>query len=50
MYARDEIKTLVDKALNMTVADGVELSFDGGERAGTPTPRSRRTWCSTTSS
>jgi predicted Zn-dependent protease len=35
MYARDEIKTLVDKVLNMTVADGVELSFDGGERAGT---------------
>jgi predicted Zn-dependent protease len=35
MYARDEIKTLVDKVLNMTVADGVELSFAGGERAGT---------------
>jgi predicted Zn-dependent protease len=35
MYARDEIKALVDKVLNMTAADGVELSFDGGERAGT---------------
>jgi predicted Zn-dependent protease len=35
MYSRDEIKTLTDKVLNMTKADAVEVSFDGGERAGT---------------
>jgi predicted Zn-dependent protease len=35
MYSRDEIKTLFDKVLNMTKADAVELSFEGGERAGT---------------
>ena len=35
MYSRDEIKTLVDKVLNMTRADAVELTFEGGERAGT---------------
>jgi predicted Zn-dependent protease len=35
MYSRDEIKTLVDKVLNMTRADAVEVSFEGGERAGT---------------
>jgi predicted Zn-dependent protease len=38
MYSRDEIKALTDKVLNMAVgtkADGVEVSFDGGERAGT---------------
>jgi len=35
MYSHDEIKALVDKVLNMTRADAVELSFEGGERAGT---------------
>src|SRR5256885_213366 len=35
MYSRDEIKALTDKVLNMAKADAVEVSFDGGERAGT---------------
>jgi len=35
MYSRDEIKALTDNVLNMAKADAVELSFDGGERAGT---------------
>ena len=35
MYSREEIKLLTDKVLNMAKADAVELSFDGGERAGT---------------
>src|SRR5438552_1568612 len=35
MYPREEIKALTDKVLNMAKADAVELSFDGGERAGT---------------
>src|SRR6185436_927075 len=35
MYSRDEIKALVDKVLNMTRADAVEVNFEGGERAGT---------------
>jgi predicted Zn-dependent protease len=35
MYSRDEIKGLVDKVLNMAKADGVEVTFEGGERAGT---------------
>src|SRR5262245_18979047 len=35
MYSRDEIKTLTDKVLNMTKADAVEVSFDGGERSAT---------------
>ena len=35
MYLRDEIKALVDKVLNTARADGVELTFEGGERAGT---------------
>ena len=35
MYSRDDVKALVDKVLNMTRADAVELSFEGGERAGT---------------
>jgi predicted Zn-dependent protease len=35
MYSRDEMKALLDKVLNMTRADAVELSFEGGERAGT---------------
>src|SRR3954466_1247196 len=35
MYSRDEIKALTDKVLNMAKADGVEVSFDGGERSAT---------------
>jgi predicted Zn-dependent protease len=38
MYSRDEIKAPTDKVLNIaagTKADGIEVSFDGGERAGT---------------
>src|SRR4051794_16279103 len=35
MYSRDEVKALTDKVLNMTKADGVEVEFSGGERAGT---------------
>ena len=35
MYSRDEIKALLDKVLNMARADAVELTFEGGERAGT---------------
>jgi predicted Zn-dependent protease len=41
MYSREEIKALTDKVLNMTSSataakvDGAEVSFDGGERAGT---------------
>src|SRR5262249_9711399 len=38
MYARDEIKNLTDKVLTMGAAaktDGTEVSFEGGERAGT---------------
>jgi predicted Zn-dependent protease len=35
MYSRDEIKALTDRVLNMAKADAVEVSFDGGERAGT---------------
>src|SRR5262249_56854923 len=35
MYARDEIKALTDKVLNMTKAEAVEVSFDGGERSAT---------------
>src|SRR6476619_2264213 len=35
MYSRDEIKALTDKVLNMAKADGVEVDFNGGERAGT---------------
>jgi predicted Zn-dependent protease len=44
MYSRDEIKALTDKVLDMASSalestsvkpDGVEVSFDGGERAGT---------------
>jgi predicted Zn-dependent protease len=35
MYSRDEIKALTDKVLNMTNADAVEASFDGGERSAT---------------
>jgi predicted Zn-dependent protease len=35
MYSRDEIKALTDRVLNMVKADGVEVSFDGGERSAT---------------
>ena len=35
MYSREEIKTLVDKVLDMAKGDGVDLTFEGGERAGT---------------
>jgi predicted Zn-dependent protease len=35
MYSRDVVKALTDKVLNMTKADGVEVEFSGGERAGT---------------
>ena len=41
MYSREEIKALTDKVLNLTSSataakvDGAEVSFDGGERAGT---------------
>jgi predicted Zn-dependent protease len=38
MYPRDQIKALTDKVLTMASAakaEGVEVSFDGGERAGT---------------
>src|SRR5262245_60780766 len=35
MYSREEIKALTDKVLNMTKADAVEVSFDGGERSAT---------------
>ena len=35
MYSRDEIKALLDKVLNMAKGDGVEATFEGGERAGT---------------
>src|SRR6266481_3217904 len=35
MYSRDEIKALTDKVLNMVKADGVEVTFEGGERSAT---------------
>src|SRR5262249_10853750 len=35
MYSREELKVLTDKVLNMAKADGVEVEFTGGERAGT---------------
>ena len=38
MYSREEVKALTDKVLNMATAvhaDGVEVDFSGGERAGT---------------
>src|SRR5262245_51073381 len=41
MYSREEIKTLIDRVLNMTASataarvDAAEVAFDGGERAGT---------------
>jgi predicted Zn-dependent protease len=38
MYSREEVKALTDRVLNMATAvhaDGVEVEFSGGERAGT---------------
>jgi predicted Zn-dependent protease len=38
MYSREEVKALTDKVLNMATAakaDGIEVDFSGGERAGT---------------
>src|SRR3954447_22621481 len=35
MYSRDEINALTDKVLNMTKAESVEVSFEGGERSAT---------------
>ncbi len=35
MYTREEAKALVDKVLNLTKADGVEVTLTGGERSGT---------------
>ena len=35
MYSRDEVKTLTDKVLEMTKAEAVEVSFEGGERSAT---------------
>jgi predicted Zn-dependent protease len=34
-YARDEVKTITDKVLNMAKADAVEVQFSGGERSAT---------------
>ena len=34
-YSREEVKTITDKVLNMAKADGVEVSFAGGERSAT---------------
>jgi predicted Zn-dependent protease len=35
MYSRDEVQTLTDKVLDMTKAEAVEVSFEGGERSAT---------------
>lgn len=35
MYTREEAKAIVDKVLNMTKADAVEVNLTGGERSGT---------------
>ena len=35
MYARDEIKALTDKVLNIAQADAVDVTFEGGERSAT---------------
>ena len=35
MYTREEAKAIVDKVLNMTKADTVEVQLTGGERSGT---------------
>ena len=34
-YARDEVKAITDKVLNMCTADAVQVSFSGGERSAT---------------
>lgn len=34
-YARDEVKAITDKVLNMCKADAVQVSFSGGERSAT---------------
>jgi predicted Zn-dependent protease len=34
-YTKEEVKTITDKVLNMAKADGVEVSFAGGERSAT---------------
>ncbi len=34
-YSVEEVKTITDKVLNMAKADGVEVSFAGGERSAT---------------
>lgn len=35
MYTRDEARAIVDKVMNMTTADAVEVNLTGGERSGT---------------
>src|SRR5215475_779479 len=34
-YSREEVKAITDKVLNMAKADGVEVTFAGGERSAT---------------
>src|SRR5262245_42463103 len=34
-YSKDEVKQITDKVLNLCKADGVEVSFSGGERSAT---------------
>jgi predicted Zn-dependent protease len=34
-YSRENVKAITDKVLNMAKADGVEVSFSGGERSAT---------------
>src|SRR5215471_5052509 len=34
-YSREDVKAITDKVLNMAKADGVEVSFAGGERSAT---------------
>src|SRR5580704_1769726 len=35
MYTRDQVKSYVDKVINMAKADAVEVTLSGGERSGT---------------
>jgi predicted Zn-dependent protease len=35
MYSRDQVKTIVEKTINMAKADAVEVTLTGGERSGT---------------
>src|SRR5262245_40588769 len=35
MYSREQVKTWVDKIINMAKADAVEVNISGGERSGT---------------